>query len=72
MKFKLISFFLSLLLILSPVSAVSDESFSGYSKWAYTEQVIAPEIDTSYYDEIKYSDEDQVAKYFLPYVKFMS
>lgn len=37
-----------------------------------TMQLIAPEMDTSYSDERNFSDEDQVADYFLPYVRFMS
>lgn len=37
-----------------------------------TMQLIAPEMDTSYSDESNFSDEDQVADYFLPYVRFMS
>lgn len=37
-----------------------------------TMQLIAPEMDTSYSGERNFSDEDQVAEYFLPYVKFMS
>lgn len=37
-----------------------------------TMQLIAPEMDTTYSDETNFSDEDQVAEYFLPYVKFMS
>lgn len=37
-----------------------------------TMQLIAPEMDTSYSNETSFLDEDQVAEYFLPYVKFMS